>query len=156
TPRGVVVAGDAGRIFVTSSPRQLVIIDSGALTEIAQVETGNGPDGVGWDPVHRTVGVSDQHDGAVSLIRDSGSGARVQVPLGSETGNVIFDGTRNVFWVTVVTSSPPDQLVAIDPVAARATTRIPLPGCDGAHGLRLHPDAQSAFIACEGNNKLAR
>jgi hypothetical protein len=33
---------------------------------------------------------------------------------------------------------------------------IGVPGCSGAHGLRLHPDGQSAFIACEGNDNLAR
>jgi hypothetical protein len=156
TARGVVVAGEVGRIFVTSSPHQLVLIDSLSLEEIARVDTGASPDGVGWDPVDKTVGVSDQGDGAVSLIRDAGSGARTQVPLGVETGNVIFDGARGWFWVAVVTATSPDQLVAIDPVTATVALRIDLPGCDGAHGLRLHPDGQSALVACEGNDALAR
>jgi DNA-binding beta-propeller fold protein YncE len=34
--------------------------------------------------------------------------------------------------------------------------RIDLPGCSVAHGLRLHPDGNSAFVACEGNSTLAR
>ncbi len=34
--------------------------------------------------------------------------------------------------------------------------RIDLPGCSGAHGVRLHPDGQSAFVACEDNNVLVR
>src|SRR5579859_1710400 len=38
TPRGVAV-GD-GKIFVTSTPSKLVIIDGSALTEIARVPTG--------------------------------------------------------------------------------------------------------------------
>lgn len=156
TARGVVVADEVGRIFVTSSPNKLVILDNGSLTEIARVDTGSAPDGVGWDPVHKIVGVSDQGDGAVSLIGDSGSGVRTQVPLGTETGNVVFDKTRGVFWVTVVKASPPDQLVSIDPVAAKAAPGIPLPGCTGAHGLRLHPDGQSALVACEGNSKVVR
>jgi DNA-binding beta-propeller fold protein YncE len=156
TARGVSVASDVSRIFVTSSPDQLVMIDSKSLAEVGRVKTGRSPDGVSWDPVHRVVGVSDQADGAVSLIADSGTGVRVQVSLGTETGNVVFDPTRNVFWISVVGKSPPDQLVLIDPVQKKATTKIDLPGCDGAHGLRIHPDAKSAFVACEGNNKLAR
>jgi DNA-binding beta-propeller fold protein YncE len=156
TARGVVVGSEAGRIFVTSSPNQLVIIDALTLDEIGRVDTGDSPDGVGWDPVHRVVGVSDQGDGAVSLIGDGGSGARKPVPLGLETGNVVFDAKRGQFWATVVRSVAPDQLVAIDPVAAGVTTRIDVPGCDGAHGLRLHPDGESALIACENNDKLAR
>src|SRR5882672_7154856 len=96
TARGLVVAPDVGRIFVTStgSLNQLVIVDSTALTEIARVTTGNSPDGVGWDSVDKTVGVSDQGDGAISLIAGSGSGPRTQVPLGVATGNVLYDAAR--------------------------------------------------------------
>lgn len=154
--RGVVVADDVGIIFVTSSPNQLVLIDNKSLAEIRRVTTGNGPDGVGWDPTHKIVGVSDQSDGALSLIADSGSGTRTQVPLGTETGNVVYDTGRGWFWITVVASSPPDKLVAVDPATAQTAMTIGLPGCNGAHGLRLHPDGQSAFIACESNNVLAR
>ena len=156
TARGVVVADDVGRIFVTSSPNQLVIIDNDTLSEVTRVQTGRSPDGVGWDPAHRVVGVSDQGDGAISLIADSGSGARKQLALGSETGNVVFDPGRAIFWITVVTGTPPDQLIGVDPTAARVTEKIALPGCQGAHGLRIHPDGKSAFIACEDNDQLVR
>jgi YVTN family beta-propeller protein len=155
TPRGVAVASEEGRIFVTSSPNQVVVIDATALTEITRVRAGNGPDGIAWDPVHRIVGVSDQRDGAISLIRDGGTGPRKQIPLGSETGNVVFDAGRGWFWITVVSGSA-NTLVAVDPAAGQVTTRIDLPGCGGAHGLRLHPDGASAYVACEDDSKLAR
>ena len=154
TPRGVAV-GD-GKIFVTSTPSKLVIIDGSTLTEITRVTTGTSPDGDAFDPDDKTVGVSDQGDGALSLIADSGTGARTPVPLGTETGNVVYDASRKQFWITVVRGGSPDQLVEVDPKTAAVTTRIDLPGCSGAHGLRLHPDGQSAFIACEDNDKLAR
>ena len=154
--RGIAVADDVGLIFATSSPNQLVLIDNASLTEVRRVRTGNGPDGVGWDPIHKMVGVSDQGDGALSLIANSGSGTRTQVPLGRETGNVAFDAARGWFWVTVVEASPPDRLVAVDPTTAKVAASIGLPGCSGAHGLRLHPDGRSAFIACESNDVLAR
>lgn len=154
--RGVVVADDAGIVFVTSLPQQLVLIDNKSLRVIRSVDTGSGPDGVGWDPIHKVVGVSDQGDGALSLIADSGSGTRTQVKVGSQTGNVVFDASRGWFWITAVATTPPDQLVAVDPVAAQIQAKIALPGCRGAHGLRMHPDSQSAFIACESNNVLAR
>jgi DNA-binding beta-propeller fold protein YncE len=156
TARGVIVADDVGRVFVTSSPSRLIIIDSTSLTEVGRVRTGNAPDGVAWDPVHKTVGVSDQRDGALSLIAGSGEGLRSQVQLGAETGNVIYDGPRGLFWIAVVGTRLPDQLVAVDPAAARVVNRFDLPGCHGAHGLRLHPDGKSAFVACETNDRLAR
>jgi YVTN family beta-propeller protein len=156
TPRGVAVAQDAGRIFVTSMPATLVVIDAATLEEIGRVPTGRAPDGVAWDPRDRVVAVSDQRDGAVSLLADAGSGRRGQVEVGAETGNVAFDAGRGLFWVTVVNRSPPDQLVAIDPASARVAARIALPGCQGAHGLRLSPDGRSALVACEANAVLAR
>jgi DNA-binding beta-propeller fold protein YncE len=156
TARGVVVASDVGITFVTSSPDRLVLIDNTSLTEIKRVTTGRAPDGVGWDPTHKVVGVSDQGDGALSLLADSGSGARKQVPLGNETGNVVFDASRGWFWITAVTATAPDKLFAVDPQTTKIAASIDLLGCDGAHGLRIHPDNQSAFIACEGNDMLAR
>jgi DNA-binding beta-propeller fold protein YncE len=156
TPRGVVVADNVGRIFVTSSPDKLVILDATSFKVIAHVTTGSAPDGDGWDAKDRVVAVSDQGDGAVSLIAKSGSGARRQVSLGTETGNVVFDAKRGVFWVTVVKASPPNQLVSIDPLTAKVKGSIPLPGCSGAHGLCIHPDGGSAFVACESNSKVVR
>ncbi len=94
------------------------------------------------------VGVSDQRDGAVSLIADAGSGRRRQVALGVESGNVVFDAGRGCFWATVVNARPPDQLVAVDPVAARVVRRIDLPGCRGAHGLRLRRPRGSSPWCC--------
>ena len=156
TPRGVVVAPDAKRVFVTSSPSKLVIIDSESLTELGRVTTGRSPDGVAWDPAHRVVGVSDQGDGALSLIFDSGTGARKQLALGSQTGNVVFDAARAVFWVTVVAATGPDRLISVDPLASKVVDTIPLAGCSGAHGLCIHPNGKSALVACEGNSKVVR
>lgn len=156
TARGVVVAAEVGLTFVTSSPDTLVVIDNGALAVKARVTTGQAPDGVAWDPVHAIVGVSDQGAGALSLLADAGSGARRSVALGTETGNVVFDAARGWFWITVVAAPAPDALVAVEPLSASVVARIDLPGCSGAHGLRLHPDGQSALVACESNDTLAR
>ncbi len=155
-PRGVVVAESVKRVFVTSTPGKLVIIDSETLSELGRVATGSSPDGVAWDPKERVVGVSDQTDGALSLIADAGAGARKQVTLGSETGNVVFDAARGVFWITVVAAAGPNLLISVEPVTATPRAKIPLPGCGGAHGLRLHPDGKSALVACEESSKLAR
>ncbi len=163
TPRGVTVDPGAGIIFVTSTPGfaagtpgHLVLIDDAKLSEIARVETGSAPDGNAWDADDRIVGVSDQRDGALSIIADAGRGARKQVRLGDETGNVVYDHGRHRFWITVVGPKQPDRLVQVDPKTATVTATIALPGCRGAHGLRIHPDGKSALIACEDNERLAR
>lgn len=154
--RGVAVAENVGLVFVTSSPHQVVVIGEETLTEVRRWSAGKAPDGVAWDPTDKIVGVSDQADGALCLIDNSGSGAQQQIRLGSETGNVVFDVGRGWFWITVVGPRAPDHLVAVDPTTRRTMMNIALPGCSGAHGLRLHPDDKSAFVACESNALLAR
>jgi DNA-binding beta-propeller fold protein YncE len=152
--RGVAIASDLQRVFVTSSPHTLVVIDAKQHREAARVATGAGPDGVAWDPVDRLVGVSDQRDGALSLLADGGTGARRALKLGRETGNVVFDARRGWFWITVVGADGLDQLVGVLPSQASIERRWPLPGCESAHGLRVAPNGGSAFVACEGNHRL--
>ena len=156
TPRGIALGANAGRLFVTTAPSQLVIIDLKTLTELARVTTGKSPDGVAYDAQDRIVGVSDQADGALSLLADAGGGARRQVPLGSETGNVVFDAARGSFWITVIANGAPDRLVQVGAISGAVANTLDLPGCRGAHGLRLHPNGQSAFVACEDNSVLLR
>jgi DNA-binding beta-propeller fold protein YncE len=155
--RGIQVAPEVNLVFASAAAtNELVRIDANTLTESDRTATGNSPDGLGWNPVHSVVGVSDQGDGAISLIAGTGAGTRIQVPLGLETGNVVFDPSRGCFWITVVMATPPDKLIAVNPVAGTLADQIDLPGCTGAHGLRLHPDANSAFVACETNNVALR
>lgn len=156
TVRGVISASTANRIFATAINGQLVLIDATTLTETGRATTGRAPDGVAWDPVHQLVATSDQGAGALSLIASSGTGMRTAVPLGVETGNVVFDPTGAQLWVTVMRAAGADQLVSVDPAAGAVAKRFDLAGCDGAHGLRLHPDGKTAFVACEGNDVLVR
>lgn len=154
--RGVAVADDVGRIFVTSAPNKVVILDNATLLVVGRVDGGAGPDGIAWDPAHKIVGVSDQGDGSASFIASSGLGTRSRVALGRTTGNIVFDPQRSVFWITVEEAVPPDRLVAINPVTATIETKIALPGCKSAHGLVVEPDGRHAVIACEGNSKVLR
>lgn len=156
TARGVATAPDVGRIFVTSTPGHVVIIDDVSLAILARVETGSAPDGVAWDPDDQIVGVSAQGDGALSLLSNKGDGERKDVALGKATGNVVYDAGRKRFWVAVESAKPPDQIVSVDPVAAAVVERIDLPGCEAAHGLRLDPKGETALVACEDNAVLAR
>jgi DNA-binding beta-propeller fold protein YncE len=157
-PRARGVAVGDGRIFITSSlspnKGQLVIVDATTLNEVGRVATGNGPDGVAYDPEDHLVAVSDQEDGAVSIIADKGSGARTAIPLGKETGNVVY--AQHAFWAAIVNEPPPDELVRIDPTTHAATGIALPPNCKGAHGLRLHPNGKSAFVVCEDNDLLVR
>jgi DNA-binding beta-propeller fold protein YncE len=155
TARGVAVAPELGRVFVTSSPDQVVAIDLETFEVVGRYDAGRSPDGVAWDPDHQVIGVSDQGEGALSLLADAGSGAAPKVAIGDETGNVRYDAGRGWFWITAVRAGG-DVLAAVDPTTAEVVRELDLPGCEGAHGLRLHPDGASAFVACERNDVVAR
>ena len=153
TVRGVLAAPAVNRIFASASASdELVIVDATTLEETNRVSTGAGPDGLAFDAVDHIVAVSAQHAGAVSLIAHDGDGARTDVAVGNDTGNIEFDATRGHFFVTV---TGPDQLVELTP-AGDVVARIDVGGCSGAHGLRIHPNGKSALIACENNATAAR
>jgi len=155
TVRGVAVGGD--RIFATALPDLLVVFDAAKLTELGRAHTGRAPDGVAWDGTDRRVGVSDQGDGTLSILSEAGLGARTVVPLGDATGNVVYDARRHRFWITVEHHGAAGTLAAIDPRRAAIERSFDLPGdCKGAHGLLLHPDGGSAFVACEDSDTLVR
>jgi DNA-binding beta-propeller fold protein YncE len=154
TARGVTIG--SSYIYVTSSPNQVARIDRTTLALVDKVTTGRSPDGIDYDPDHAVVGVSDQGDGAISFLAQDGDGEHTQVQLGDTTGNVRYDAERGWFWITVEHGSDPDQLVAVDPVTGDIKKQIDVDHCDGAHGLRLHPDGTTAYIACEGNATLVR
>jgi len=56
-------------------------------------------------------------------------------------GNVIYDPTRGTFWAAVVNESPPDQLVQIDPVGKKVTTRT-----DGCGSRRRQGNGSGAIV----------
>ena len=102
-------------------PNQLVLIDRETLKEVGRVTTGKSPDGVGWDPAHKVVGVSDQGDGALSLIPDSGHGEAQAGQARHRNRQRRVRRRRGWFWITVVGRHRVDRLVAVDPVGARVT-----------------------------------
>jgi DNA-binding beta-propeller fold protein YncE len=155
TVRGVLAAPEANRLFASaSSSDELVSIDATTLREVSRVSTGAGPDGIAFDPADDVVAVSAQGAGQVTLLAAHGDGKRSDVDVGSDTGNVVFDATRGHFFAT---ATGPDQIVEIDPTRGGKVLRmIVVPGCAGAHGLKLDLEAKTALVACEVNATLVR
>jgi sugar lactone lactonase YvrE len=153
TARGICAAPEVNRIFASADgSNEMVIIDATTLSEKSRVPASS-PDGIGYDADDHIVGISEQGPGKVAFYANDGDGARTDVEVGSDTGNTVYDPGRKMFFVAV---KNPDQLVAVDPHTLTTGTRIDLPGCGGAHGVRIHPDDKSALVACEDNDTVAR
>lgn len=149
---GVAVAPDRQRVYATATgTNELAVIDTRTNAVIARVATGRFPDGVAYDADDGLVVVSDKNDGTLTVI-DAKLNARIAtIKLADETGNVIYDPTTRTVYAAAHT---PDALVAIDPTTRRITSRVGLPGCEGAHGVYVDAERQRAFVACEGNARL--
>ena len=154
--RGVAVAAEARAYLVTVLPDELVRIDRDSLTVRDRIRVGRGPDGVAWDPYDRVVGVSDQADGSISLLAADGTGSQIVRHVGDETGNVVYDAQRHWFWVAVHRATAADRLAAVAPLTGAVQASRDLPGCTGAHGVFLHPDGASAYVACEDDDAVLR
>src|SRR5437667_2111638 len=91
-------------------------------------------------------------DAGSETVLEGRSGRMVRaVQLGHEVGNVAYDSTRGLAYVTV---RPPDQVVAFDPTTGTITDRLRLKNCRGAHGLYVQPQTHQGFVACENNAKV--
>jgi DNA-binding beta-propeller fold protein YncE len=119
---------------------------------VGRAPTGHFPDGLAYDPSNHLLSVSNKNDGSETVL-DARTGRVLRtVPLGKEAGNVTDDpGTRTM----LASARPPDELAAFDATTGNVTGRIPLPGCDGAHGVYVDPPSRRAYVACEDNARLA-
>jgi len=74
------------------------------------------------------------------------------IALGGGAGNTQYDSVSARIFVTV---HGQNQLAEIDPNKDQVIGRYPLPGCSESHGLLIDSEHRLAFVACEGNAKLA-
>jgi DNA-binding beta-propeller fold protein YncE len=148
---GVIAVPAPGRVYASATDiREALTIDARSGRVLARAPAGQYPDGLAYDPVERHVFVSDESDGVETVLDASGRPVTT-VALGGEAGNVQYDpGSRRV----LVDVQSRDELAVIDPRTNRIVRRVPLPGCNHDHGLRLDPPRRLAFVACDGNAQL--
>jgi DNA-binding beta-propeller fold protein YncE len=150
---GVRLAPDLHRVFATATGTdEVVSIDTGSQRVVDRARTGRFPDGIGYDPANHLLAVSNKNDGSETVLGASTVRPLRTIRLGKEVGNVTYDASTGAMLAAV---RPPDDLVAFDPASGSVNMRIPLPGCDGAHGVYVDPPSRQAFVACENNARLA-
>jgi DNA-binding beta-propeller fold protein YncE len=150
---GLRLAPDRHRLFATATgTNEVVTIDTDTLRVAGRAPTGRFPDGLAYDPPRHLLSVSNKDDGSETVL-DAETNRMVRtVRLAKEAGNVVDDPSAHTMLVAV---RPPDQLATFDPASGTVTARIPLPGCQGAHGVAVDAPARRAYVACEDNARLA-
>lgn len=150
---GLVLAPDLGRLYASATARnQVDVIDTATLRLGPTVASGNFPDGLAYVPGIGKIYVSNEQD-SVDTVIDARTAQRIgSVPIGGDIGNSQYDPATGRIYVA---SGSDNALVVIDPARDAVVDRIPLPGCQGAHGVQVDaPGRGRVFVACEGNNRV--
>jgi DNA-binding beta-propeller fold protein YncE len=149
---GVLVVPQLHRVYATATGDNVVTaIDEDTGQILTRTPTGAYPDGLAYDPLHRTVWTTNETGGSETVIDAATGTLRGTAALGGGAGNVAYDPGTGQILADVQTRN---TLAVIDPATLSVTRRVPLPGCDHDHGLTLDPVNRLAFIACDGNATL--
>ena len=149
---GVLVVPELHRVFATATAADsMVTLAESSGQVLARSPTGDYPDGLAYDPVHRTVWVTNETGGSETVIDADTGAVRATVDVGGEAGNVVYDLTARQILVAV---QGRNTLDVIDPVTFGISRKMPLPGCEHSHGLAVDNRDHIAFLACDGNAAL--
>jgi DNA-binding beta-propeller fold protein YncE len=150
---GVWAVPELGRVYASATgEHKVAVVDLKTLQTIARVGPVKYPDGIAYAPGPKRVFVSDEHGDADAVIDTATNSLIVTIPLGGGAGNTVYDPGSGHILVAV---HGRNELVAIDPDAAKIIGRYPLDGVKNPHGIALDVAGRLAFVAGEENAKLA-
>lgn len=150
---GVIAVPEIGRVYASATgEHKTAVVDMQNLKTIAKVGPINHPDGLAYAPGPQRVFVSDEHGNADVVIDAKTNSLIATIPLGGGAGNTVYDSGSGHILVAV---HQKNELVAIDPASAKIIGRYPVKGVDHPHGIALDVNGKLAFVAGEGNNKVA-
>jgi YVTN family beta-propeller protein len=149
---GVLAVSELGRVFASATDaNQVAVIDPANLSVVATVPGGDYPDGLAYAPDVKKLYVSDEHGRTDTVIDVQTNQVVATVPLRGEAGNTQYDPGSHQILVAVHSG----HLMVIDPTTDKVVDRYEVPGCSEPHGLAIDGDRRIAFVACQGNAKLA-
>jgi YVTN family beta-propeller protein len=150
---GILAVPDLHRVYASATgSNELAAIDDNTLQIIARAPAGDYPDGVAYASKVNKIYVSDLHGKTDTVIDAKTNQVVTTIALGGGAGNTQYDSVSEHIFVTV---HGQNDLAEIDPGKDQVIRRYALPGCSGSHGLNIDSEHRLAFVACEGNAKLA-
>ena len=150
---GVLAVPELGRLYASATGEsRVVVVDMANLKTIARVGPVKYPDGLAYAPGARRVYVSDEHGDADAVIDADANALIATIPLGGGAGNTVYDPGSGRILVAV---HGKNEVAVIEPSTAKIVQRYPVKGIEHPHGITLDVAARLAFIAGEGNSKVA-
>jgi YVTN family beta-propeller protein len=150
---GLEYVPDERKVYTSNAGDNTIgVIDLKTMKVVRKIPTESKPDGNTYSPSVHKLYVSDERAKALAVVDVRSDKIVTTLHFDSETGVPVYDPKSNLVYVNL---QDRNVLAVIDPVTDKLVDRYPVEGCKGNHGMALDPEHRRAFLACEGNNRLA-
>jgi len=154
TTHMVIVARDLKSIFTSNIGSDSVSrIQQGASGQWTQttIAVGKGPEGIDFSPNGREVWSASSRDGSVVVIDAASGSVTARIDAGTKRSNRIKLTPDAKF--ALISDIDTGELVVVDAPARNVARRIPVG--KQPEGVLIAPDGSRAFVAVNGDNKIA-
>jgi len=128
------------------------VVDLSSMKVLKKLPAENKPDGSVYAAPFGKLYVSDERAKAEIVVDVKTDKILKTLRFTSETGMPQFDSVTNRVYLNL---QDENVFAEIDPASDTVVARHELTGCQGNHGMALDTKNRRAFLACEGNDKLA-
>jgi len=150
---GLEYVPDERKVYTSNAADNTVgVIDLNTMKVVRKIPTESKPDGNTYAAPHHKLYVSDERAKAVAVVDVGTDTILTTLHFGSETGVPLYDPIAKRVYVNL---QDLNELAVIDPVTDKVVGHYPIEGCKGNHGMALDVEHRRAFLACQGNSRLA-
>jgi YVTN family beta-propeller protein len=150
---GLEYVPDERKVYTSNAGDNTVgVIDLKTMKVARKIPTERKPDGNTYAASVHKLYVSDERAKAVAVVDVRNDKLVTTLHFDSETGVPLYDPKVNLVYVNL---QDRNVFAVIDPTTDRVVGRYPVEGCQGNHGMALDSEHHRAFLACEGNSRLA-
>jgi DNA-binding beta-propeller fold protein YncE len=146
---GIAVAADLGRGFVSNGRESTAsIVDLKTLQILGTVKTGENPDAILYEPVHKEVYAFNGRGKSATVFDAKTGEVRATIALPGKPEFAVFDEKAGRIYNNIEDTS---QLVAIDTATHAVVATWPIAPGEEASGLAFDPDGRRLFVGCSNN-----
>jgi YVTN family beta-propeller protein len=150
---GLEYVPDERKVYTSNAGDNTVgVIDLKTMKVVRKIPTESKPDGNTYAASVHKLYVSDERAKALAVVDVRSDKIVTTLHFDSETGVPLYDPKANLVYVNL---QDRNVLAVIDPMTDKVVDRYPVEGCKGNHGMALDLEHHRAFLACEGNDRLA-
>jgi YVTN family beta-propeller protein len=150
---GLEYVPDERKVYTSNAADNTVgVIDLNTMKVVRKIPTESKPDGNTYAAPYHKLYVSDERAKAVAVVDVRTDTISATLHFDSETGVPLYDPVAKRVYVNL---QDLNELAVIDPATDQVVGYYPVEACAGNHGIALDVEHRRAFLACQGNDRLA-